>query len=153
MSASNINNTLVSEIAEAAEALEVAQSEVLKPKKSKLKSTPVIELSEEEKAEALNFQRQINVNNNLHQIAELSKLMRQHKSTEFTLGNLKEFKFDIDREDAPYNNCSIEIRDSNRKEFKTNNPRLIQTLVFALEKILNEKLEEIEESIIKVRIL
>lgn len=153
MSASNINNTLVSEIAEAVQTLEADQSEVTKPKKSKLKSTPMIELSEEEKAEALNFQRQINVNNNLHQIAELSKLMRQHKSTSDTLAELNGFVFDMNGEDVPYNNCSIEIADSHRRTFKTKNPRLIQALVLSLEKILGDKLKELEEKILEVRIL
>lgn len=157
MSASNINNTLVSEIAEAAEALkEAAQEKAAKSellKKSRLKKTPSLkpEQPEQTNEEARSIQRQIAISNNLHQIAELERLMKQHNNTIATYENLKTFKFNTGNEGGAY--TSIEIKDMDRKSFQTSNQRLAQTLVECLTKILEDKIKELEEQILEVRIL
>lgn len=114
---------------------------------SGLKSTPHVEPTEEDKAKTAALQIQLQIDDNLGEIEILTKLYRSYNKIDSTLRELKEFTHKSGDEDSSYGASTITITDGNRKEFKTQNPRLVQALVFHLNEILLNRKTELGKEI------
>lgn len=130
---------------------EAAKNEKVKPLGG-LKPTPPVEPTEEEKAKAAALQMQLQIDDNLEEIELLTKLYKSYNKIEHTLRELKEFTFKSGDDDAGYGASTITISDSNRKEFKTQNPRLVQALIFDLTEILVNRKTELGKEIAQITI-
>lgn len=117
---------------------------------SGLKSTPPVEPTEEEKAKTAALQIQLQIDDNLEEIELLTKLYRSYNKIDSTLRELKDFTHKSGDEDISYGASTITITDGNRKEFKTQNPRLVQALVFNLTEILVNRKTELGKEIAKI---
>lgn len=132
------------------EATPATPAETKKPL-GNLKPTPLIPVlpTPEEKAKSERLRLEIQVEDNLNEIQQLTLLSKQYIKIDNTLESLKEFEFGADEETYGAN---LTITDSKRRDFTTKNPRLIEALIEALKVILEEKKGELTLQISKVKI-
>ncbi|MCA0231602.1 MAG: hypothetical protein LCH91_14110 [Bacteroidetes bacterium] len=115
-----------------------------------LKPTPPIEITEAEKARLEAFKKEVQVEDTLNDIEQLTKLHKSYTKIDNTLEQIGAFSFGAEEEE--YHGASIAIYDSSRKNFETKNPRLVHALVEAFKVILKARKVELSEEIRKVSI-